>query len=89
MSCSGSSARDERELTPTADCIFAIDKMAGTVALEMNNIPARVSRALDESARIQTEVDAALSKVSACLRECAESLRAGGEVDPAVDEDDA
>jgi phage terminase Nu1 subunit (DNA packaging protein) len=82
-------AREEHELVPLADAIFAMDQVAGAVALEVNNIPARYTRDLDERDRLRHEIDAALTKVANRIGKCAKALRQGGEADPAVEEDDA
>ena len=82
-------AREEAELMLTEDAIFAMDKVAGLVALEVNNVPARFTRDLEQRAKLQTEIDAALTKVADCVRECGNAIRSGRDADPAVEEDDA
>lgn len=82
-------AREERELVPLADALFAMDRVVGIAALEVNNVPARYSRDLDERERLQAEIDDALHKVADTVAECAAALRADREADPAEEEDDA
>lgn len=82
-------AREERELVPLADAIFAMDQIAGTVGLEVNNIPARYTRDLDERDRLQVEIDAVLETVASRIQKCGAALRADSDADPAEDEDDA
>ncbi|HYD07802.1 MAG TPA: hypothetical protein VEC60_18850 [Reyranella sp.] len=82
-------AREEGELVTLADAVFAMDQVAGAVALEVNNIPARYTRDLDERDRLRREIDAALRKVADCIGKCAKALGARGEADPSVEEDDA
>lgn len=82
-------AREERELVPLADALFAMDQVAGTLALEVNNVPARYTRDLDERDRLQAEIDAVLSTVADRIAECGAALRADRDADQAEDEDDA
>ena len=82
-------AREERELVPLADAIFAMDQIAGTIGLEVNNVPARYTRDLDERDRLQVEIDAVLTKVANRISECGAALRADSEAAPPEDEDDA
>ncbi|GJE27959.1 terminase small subunit [Methylobacterium organophilum] len=82
-------AREERELVPLADALFAMDQVAGTLALEVNNIPARHTRDLDERERLQVEIDAVLSTVADRIAERGAALRADRDLGPPEDEDDA
>ena len=82
-------ARDERELILLADALFAIDEVAGAVALEVNNVPARFTRDLDERERLQAEIDDALHKVADRVARSAAALTSGRDADPPEDEDDA
>lgn len=81
-------ARDERELVPLVDAIFAMDQLAGTLALEVNNVPARFSRDLDERDRLQAEIDDVLKTVASRIQKCGAALRASLDVDPPGGEDD-
>jgi phage terminase Nu1 subunit (DNA packaging protein) len=81
-------ARDERELVPLADALFAMDQVAGVVGLEVNNIPARFTRDLDERDRLQAEIDDVLSTVATRIAKCGASLRSDVDADPAEEEDD-
>lgn len=82
-------AREERELVPLADALFAMDQVAGTLALEVNNIPARHTRDLDERDRLQAEIDAVLQTVADRVAERGTALRADCDLDPPEEEDDA
>lgn len=82
-------AREERELVPLADAIFAMDRVAGTIALEVNNLQARITRDLDERDRIRNETDAVLRKVAESVAECGAALRADSGDPSSEDEDDA
>lgn len=82
-------AQDERDLVPLSDAIFAMDEVAGLLALEMNNVPARFTRDLAERERLQTEIDAALLKLALCIAKRGAALRADREADPPPEEDDA
>ena len=82
-------ARELRELVPLADAIFAMDEVAGAVALEVNNIPARYTRDLDERERLQVEIDDVLQTVADRVAKCGEALRADLDADPPEEEDDA
>ena len=82
-------AQEERELVPLSDAIFAMDELAGLLALEINNVPARFTRDLGERERLQAEIDDALLKLATRIAQCAAALRADREADPPEDEDDA
>ena len=82
-------AREERELVPLTDALFAMDQVAGVIALEVNNVPARVTRDLDERTRLEAEIHDALAAVAKRIAECAAALRADRDADPAEQEDDA
>ncbi|WP_191970994.1 hypothetical protein [Methylobacterium soli] len=82
-------AREERELVPLVDAIFAMDQVAGAIALEVNNVPARFSRDLDERDRLQAEIDDVLKTVANRIQKCGAALRADLDADPPDDEDDA
>ncbi len=74
-------AREERELVPLADAIYAMDQVVGTVTLELNNIPARYTRDLDERERLQLEVDDVLTTVADRVEKCGAALRADLDAD--------
>ena len=82
-------AREERELVPLVDAIFAMDQVAAAITLEVNNVPARYSRDLDERERLQTEIDDVLKTVADRVQKCGSALRADLDADPADQEDDA
>lgn len=82
-------AREERELVPLIDAIFAMDRVAGEVALQVNNVPARFTRDLDERERLQVQIDDALQSVADRIAECGAALRADRDADPPAEEDDA
>ena len=82
-------AREERELVPLADAIYAMDQVAGTVALQVNNIPARYTRDLDERDRLQAEIDDVLKTVADRIEKCGAALRADLDADTPEAEDDA
>lgn len=82
-------AREERELVPLVDAIFAMDQVAGVIALEVNNVPARFTRDLDERERLQAEIDDVLKTVAERIQKCGAALRADLDADQAEDEDDA
>lgn len=82
-------SREERELVPLADAIYAMDQIAGTLALEVNNVPARYTRDLDERDRLQAEIDDVLATVADRIQKCGQALRADLDADPPEEEDDA
>ena len=82
-------AREERELVPLLDAIFAMDQVAGAIVLQMNNVPARFTRDLDERERLQAEIDDALQTVAERIQKCGAALRADLDADPPDEEDDA
>ncbi|MCJ2108040.1 terminase small subunit [Methylobacterium sp. E-041] len=82
-------AREERELVPLVDAIFAMDQVAGVVVLQINNVPARFTRDLDERERLQAEIDDVLKSVASRIQKCAAALRADLDADPPDGEDDA
>ena len=81
--------REERELVPLVDAIFAMDQVAGVVVLQINNVPARFTRDLDERERLQAEIDDVLKSVASRIQKCAAALRADLDADPPDGEDDA
>lgn len=81
-------AREERELVPLLDAIYAMDQVAGAIVLQMNNVPARFTRDLDERERLQAEIDDALTTVANRIQKCGAALRADLDADPPDEEDD-
>lgn len=82
-------AREERELVPLTDAIYAMDQVAGAIVLQMNNVPARFTRDLDDRERLQAEIDDALKTVAQRIQKCGAALRADLDADPPDEEDDA
>ena len=82
-------AREERELVPLTDAIFAMDQVASVVVLQINNVPARFTRDLDERERLQAEIDDVLKTVADRVQKCGTALRADLDADPPEAEDDA
>lgn len=81
-------AREERELVPLADALYAMDRVAGTLALEVNNVPARYTRDLDERDRLQIAIDDVLRTVADRVAECGVALRADSDAASPEDEDE-
>jgi phage terminase Nu1 subunit (DNA packaging protein) len=81
-------AQTERELVPLADAMTLIDEIAGTVVARINAIPARMTRNMDERARLQREIDEALAEVADRIAKLGSALRSGRD-DPAADEEEA
>jgi phage terminase Nu1 subunit (DNA packaging protein) len=81
-------AQTERELVPLADAMTLVDEIAGTVVARVNAIPARMTRNMDERARLQREVDEALAEVADRIGKLGHAFRSGQD-DPAADEEEA
>jgi len=82
-------AREEGDLVPVNEALFAMDRLTGAVSLQMNNVPARFTRDVEERDRLQVHVDDALTAVAKTMAECAEELRKRDAAAPApADTDD-
>lgn len=81
--------KERREVIPLSEAMFVVDVIAGTFALEMNNLAPRLSTDMDERDAIQKKIDEALDEVAATVRKQSESLRTGELPDEADEEDDA
>jgi phage terminase Nu1 subunit (DNA packaging protein) len=81
-------AQTERELVPLADAMTLVDEVAGAVVARVNAIPARMTRNMDERARLQREIDEALAEVADRVEKLGATFQSGRD-DPAADEEEA
>ncbi|WP_132253365.1 hypothetical protein [Methylobacterium segetis] len=58
-----------------------MDQLAGALAFEVNNVPARFSRDLDKRERLQVEIDDVLKTAASRIQKCGAALRAGLDAD--------
>lgn len=85
-------AREEGVLVPVSDALYIMDVLSGALTLQMNNIPARFTRDLDERDRLQGHIDEALTTIAKKMTECGAELeknRGAPGAPPAEPEDDA
>jgi phage terminase Nu1 subunit (DNA packaging protein) len=81
-------AQTERELVPLADAMTLVDEISGTIVARINAIPARLTRNMDERARLQREIDEALVEVADRIKKLGCALRSGRD-DPPPDDEEA
>ena len=81
---------DEREhrLVDTEECIAVLDEIVGTYRTELDGLPARLTRDLDDRKHIAEVVDAISNRVCDKFEQRAAELRANGSIAVPVEADD-
>ena len=81
---------DEREhrLVDTEECIAVLDEIVGTYRTELDGLPARLTRDLDDRKQIASVVDAISNRVCDKFEQRAAELRANGTISTPVEVDD-
>jgi len=81
-------AQTERELVPLVEAMTLVDEVAGAVVAQVNAIPARFTRNIEQRAALQREVDEALAEVADRIEKLGATFQSGRD-DPAADEEEA
>ncbi|WP_246008448.1 hypothetical protein [Afifella aestuarii] len=82
-------AKEKRAVIPTEEAIAATDDVLGMLKADLDGIPARLTRDLEERAKVKTEIDGVLARAAERLTKAARHLRTGGDDPDAETEDDA
>ena len=81
---------DEREhrLVDTEECIAVLDEIVGTYRTELDGLPARLTRDLDDRKQIASVVDAIGNRVCDKFEQRAAELRANGSIAVPIEAED-
>lgn len=69
-----------RKLIPVEDASAALDHLLGVVNEQLNGLPARITRDLEQRRKIEAEVNAAKEKIAKALATSADVVEKGGEL---------
>ena len=81
-------AEREHRLVDTEECIAVLDEIVGTYRTELDGLPARLTRDLDDRKQIASVVDAISNRVCDKFEQRAAELRANGSIAVPIEAED-